>query len=199
MKLEAKSILVQSVKSTLLILGVTLFLASCGDKKVKKEEVKQTEVIKSTPLTAAIPVENKNEEVAHKEIEVVKEVAKKVEKIVQKIKATPAQLKSGKAVYMQTCFACHQATGQGIPNAFPPLAKSDYLNADVNRAIDVVLNGKTGPIKVNGVTYNSVMTAQPLTDQKVADVLTYVYNNWENSKKVVTAAMVKKRRALSKK
>ena len=44
---------------------------------------------------------------------------------------------------MQTCFACHQAEGQGIPNAFPPLAKSDYLNADVDRAIGIVLHGKT--------------------------------------------------------
>ena len=41
----------------------------------------------------------------------------------------------GKSVYNQTCVACHQATGSGIPGAFPPLAKSDYLNKDVNRAI----------------------------------------------------------------
>ena len=41
----------------------------------------------------------------------------------------------GKAIYNKTCVACHQANGQGIPNAFPPLAKSDYLNKDVNRAI----------------------------------------------------------------
>ena len=39
----------------------------------------------------------------------------------------------GKAIYSKTCIACHQANGQGIPNAFPPLAKSDYLNKDVNR------------------------------------------------------------------
>jgi cytochrome c len=47
----------------------------------------------------------------------------------------------GKAIYSKTCVACHQANGQGIPNAFPPLAKSDYLNKDVNRAIKIVLNG----------------------------------------------------------
>nr|WP_243739356.1 copper-containing nitrite reductase [Flavicella sediminum] len=100
----------------------------------------------------------------------------------------------GKTSYMQTCFACHQAEGQGIPGAFPPLAKSDYLNADVDRAIDIILNGKTGEIKVNGQTYNSVMTRQNLTDEEVANVLTYVYNSWGNSKKTVTATMVKNRR-----
>ena len=104
------------------------------------------------------------------------------------------KIEHGKASYMHTCFACHQAEGQGIPGAFPPLANSDYLNADVNRAIDIILNGKTGEITVNGVAYNSVMTRQNLSDEEVANVLTYVYNSWGNSKKKVTATMVKSRR-----
>lgn len=109
-------------------------------------------------------------------------------------KSMEEKMKFGKATYMQTCFACHQAEGQGIANAFPPLAKSDYLNADVNRAIDIILFGKTGEITVNGQKYNSVMTAQTLSDQEVANVLTYVYNSWGNSKKEVTPEMVKARR-----
>ncbi len=104
------------------------------------------------------------------------------------------KMEFGKATYMQTCFACHQAEGQGIANAFPPLANADYLNADVNRAIDIVLNGKTGEITVNGTTYNSVMTKQDLTDEEIANVLTYVYNSWDNNKTNVTPAMVKSRR-----
>ncbi len=106
-------------------------------------------------------------------------------------KSMAERMEFGKQTYMQTCFACHQAEGQGIPNAFPPLAKSDFLNADVNRAIDIVLHGKTGEITVNGQKYNSVMTAQTLTDEEVANVLTYVYNSWGNSKKEVTPAVVK--------
>ncbi|MEC7265193.1 MAG: copper-containing nitrite reductase [Bacteroidota bacterium] len=102
------------------------------------------------------------------------------------------QMKFGKQIYMQTCFACHQAEGQGIPNAFPPLAKSDYLNADVNRAIGIVLNGKTGEITVNGQKYNSVMTRQMLSSEEIANVLTYVYNSWGNNKTVVTSEMVNK-------
>jgi nitrite reductase (NO-forming) len=102
------------------------------------------------------------------------------------------QMKFGKATYMQTCFACHQSEGQGIANAFPPLAKSDYLNADVDRAIGIVLHGKTGEIIVNGKKYNSVMTAQSLNDDEIANVLTYIYHSWGNSGKVVTPEMVKK-------
>ncbi|UMB60396.1 copper-containing nitrite reductase [Lutibacter sp. A80] len=102
------------------------------------------------------------------------------------------KIESGKQIYTKTCFACHQGNGEGIPNAFPPLANSDYLNADVNRAIDIVLHGKTGEITVNGVKYNSIMTKQTLTDDEVADVLTYIYNSWGNNKTEVTPAMVTK-------
>lgn len=107
-------------------------------------------------------------------------------------KSFDEQMKFGKQTYMQTCFACHQAEGQGIPNAFPPLANSDYLNADVERAIDVVVNGLSGEITVNGEKYNSVMTKQLLSSEDVANVLTYVYNSWGNSGKVVTKEMVEK-------
>ncbi|WP_417444305.1 copper-containing nitrite reductase [Joostella sp.] len=102
------------------------------------------------------------------------------------------QMEFGKQTYMHTCFACHQPEGQGIDGVFPPLAMSDYLNADVNRAIDIVLHGKQGEITVNGEKYNSVMTSQTLTDEEVANVLTFVYNSWGNSKEVVTPEMVGK-------
>jgi nitrite reductase (NO-forming) len=105
-------------------------------------------------------------------------------------KSLAEKIESGKRIYTNTCFACHQANGEGIANAFPPLANSDYLNADVNRTIDIVLNGKTGEITVNGEKYNSVMTKQTLTNDEVADVLTYVYNSWGNNKTNVTTSQV---------
>ncbi len=105
-------------------------------------------------------------------------------------KSFEEQMEFGKQIYMQNCFACHQSEGQGIPNAFPPLAKSDYLNADVNRAISAVVNGLSGEITVNGEKYNSVMTRQMISSEEVANVLTYVYNSWGNSKKEVTKKMV---------
>lgn len=105
-------------------------------------------------------------------------------------KSLSEKIASGKQIYTKTCFACHQANGEGIANAFPPLAKSDYLNADVKRAIGIVLNGKTGEITVNGSKYNSVMTKQTLTDDEVADVMTYVYNSWGNNKTNVKVSTV---------
>lgn len=106
-------------------------------------------------------------------------------------KTLAEKIKSGKQIYTKTCFACHQANGEGLANAFPPLAKSDYLNADVKRAIGIVINGKTGEITVNGNKYNSVMTKQTLTDDEIADVLTYVYNSWGNNKTNVEVSTVK--------
>lgn len=102
------------------------------------------------------------------------------------------KLERGKTVYTQNCFACHQASGEGIPNAFPPLAKSDYLNADVHRSIGAVKYGLSGEITVNGVKYNSVMPKVAISDEDVASVLTYIYNNWGNNKTEVTPEMVKK-------
>ncbi len=110
-------------------------------------------------------------------------------------KTVAQQVADGKNIYGNTCFACHQAEGQGIPNAFPPLAKSDYLNANPSRAIDAVLHGLTGEITVNGKKFNSVMTSQNLTDQEISDVMTYIYNSWGNNKTVITPEMVKTQRA----
>lgn len=104
------------------------------------------------------------------------------------------KIEAGKKLYMQACFACHQANGEGIANAFPPLAKADYLNADENRAIDALIHGLSGEITVNGKKYNSIMPSQQLTDDEVASVLTYVYNSWDNKGSEITSEMVKKRR-----
>lgn len=109
-------------------------------------------------------------------------------------KTLAQQMTDGKNIFTRTCFACHQSEGQGIEGIFPPLAKSDYLNADVNRAIKTVINGQQGEITVNNVKYNSIMTSQHLSDQEISDVLTYVYNSWGNNKKVVTPQMVKQNR-----
>jgi len=99
----------------------------------------------------------------------------------------------GKQVYLGLCYACHQADGKGLPGAFPPLARSDYLLADRERAIRTVLKGLSGPVTVNGVTLNSAMPALEsiLTDEQVADVLSYVYNAWGNEGAAFKPAQVK--------
>ena len=103
------------------------------------------------------------------------------------------QIEKGKQVYMGLCFACHQPDGKGLPGAFPPLAGSDFLKADRDRAVRIVLKGLTGPVTVNGQTINSAMPPQEavLTDAQIADVLTYVTNSWGNSGEVFRADQVK--------
>jgi nitrite reductase (NO-forming) len=105
--------------------------------------------------------------------------------------ALAKSIKEGKALYTSYCSMCHQLEGQGIPGAFPPLAKSDYLMADTKRAISIVKNGLQGEIVVNGQKYNNVMPAQALNDQQISQVLNYVRNSWGNKGKIVTAAEVK--------
>lgn len=101
----------------------------------------------------------------------------------------------GKVIYNTVCFACHQPEGQGIPKAFPPVAKSDYLNADTKRAISNVIHGLQGKVTVNGETYESIMPQLGLNDEQVANALTYVYNNWGNNGTEVLPALVKEVRA----
>jgi nitrite reductase (NO-forming) len=104
------------------------------------------------------------------------------------------QIRFGERLYQQNCAACHQPQGQGIATAFPPLAQSDYLNADTGRAIDIVLQGLTGRIEVNDKTYNSEMPAQQLNDAAIANILTFVLNNWGNGGGQISDAQVKARR-----
>jgi len=95
----------------------------------------------------------------------------------------------GKAVYMQTCMACHQLTGMGVPGAFPPLPKTDYVTGDTRRLVAIVLKGITGPMTVDGKIYATGMPQPELTfpilkeDKNVADVLNYVRTSFGNEAK----------------
>lgn len=101
------------------------------------------------------------------------------------------KIEQGKAVYAKVCQACHQATGNGIPNTFPPVAKSDYIKKDLNKAIAGVANGLTGEIEVNGAKYNQTMPKADLTDEEIASVFTYILNEFDNGGGEVNSADVK--------
>jgi glucose/arabinose dehydrogenase len=102
----------------------------------------------------------------------------------------------GAALFQLQCAVCHEASGQGIPNVFPPLAASDFLMADKTRSIRIVLQGLSGPIKVKGGDYNNVMPAQAgLNDDQAAAILTHVRSSWGNHGEAVTPAEVAKIRA----
>ncbi|HLF30716.1 MAG TPA: cytochrome D1 domain-containing protein [Xanthomonadales bacterium] len=101
------------------------------------------------------------------------------------------RIAKGKKLYSVNCAACHQAEGQGLKGAFPPLAGSDKLAEGPAFAINAVLNGLSGPITVNGEDYNAVMPALAyLSDSDVADIVTFVMNSWNNPGGEVGAAEV---------
>ncbi|MBJ7880817.1 cytochrome c [Gelidibacter salicanalis] len=99
----------------------------------------------------------------------------------------------GAVVYEDFCMNCHMPNGEGVPKAFPPLAKADYLMNKRLESIKAVKYGLSGEITVNGVVYNSTMAALGLSDSEVADVMNFVLNSWGNDDgKIVTAAEVSK-------
>ena len=100
------------------------------------------------------------------------------------------RIENGQRLFATICAACHQVTGQGIPGRFPPLAGSDFLNADKHRAIKTVVNGLQGEVVVNGQKFNNSMPRFPLSDEDIANALTFVYNSFGNSGKEVTPGEV---------
>lgn len=111
--------------------------------------------------------------------------------------ATP----SGAAIFAR-CTPCHQATGTGIPGAFPPLAGSSWVVGPVDRPIAILLHGLQGPLTVSGGAYNGVMlpygTNVVMTDAELAAVLTYIRTSWGNRASPVTVADVVRVRAKTK-
>ena len=106
------------------------------------------------------------------------------------------RMESGRRLFGTVCLPCHQANGQGVPGRFPPLAASDFLNTDKNRAVATLLNGRTGEITVNGRKYNGSMPRLPFDDAQIASVLTFVYGSFGNSSQDVTPDDVKRLRSL---
>jgi mono/diheme cytochrome c family protein len=114
----------------------------------------------------------------------------------------PAGLKAaiarGKTVYENACLACHQPDGSGVPNMNPPLAKTKWVLGDKKALTKIVLKGlQGGEIIIDGDKFHNPMPPQEsvLTDQEIADVLTYVRNSFGNKASMVTMAEVKALRA----
>ncbi|MDA9764620.1 MAG: cytochrome c [Opitutales bacterium] len=103
----------------------------------------------------------------------------------------------GEKIYMTNCMACHQVTGQGMPGAFPPLAGSDWAGKDPDMLARIVIAGIQGPIMVSGTEYNSIMAplGAMLSDEDIANVLTYVRQAWGNDYPAVDASVVAEARA----
>ena len=108
-----------------------------------------------------------------------------------------ASIERGKVIYVQRCMACHQGDGGGVPRLNPPLDGASAVKGnDKLKLVRIVLKGMTERVEIDGEYYDNNMSANPdLTDTQVADVLTYIRNNWTNKASIVTVAEVKAARA----
>jgi len=104
-----------------------------------------------------------------------------------------SQADRGKKVFSANCATCHQATGLGIAGQYPPLAGSEYVLGGTRRLGMIVLKGLQGPLTVKGAQYGTAVM-QPwdktLNDAKIADVLTYIRQDWGNKAGPVSAASI---------
>lgn len=102
-------------------------------------------------------------------------------------------VEAGKAVFLKHCQACHQANGQGIAGAFPPVVGSEWVTGDERVLVRILLHGLQGPVQVRGVTYNGAMPAweQVLSDQEIAAVSTYLRQWAPNAAGPVAVDVVK--------
>ena len=99
----------------------------------------------------------------------------------------------GKKIFAANCQTCHQANGLGVPGQYPPLAGSEFTTGGSRRSGMIVLKGLQGPVTVKGQKFGTAVM-QPwdktLTDQKIADVLTYERSEWGNTASAVTAEQI---------
>lgn len=96
------------------------------------------------------------------------------------------------APYASLCAACHQASGQGLPGVFPPLAGSEWVNGNPGTAAAIVLYGVSGPLTVAGRSFNGAMPPfkGQLSDEQVAALLSHVRSQWGNTSASVSSSEV---------
>jgi mono/diheme cytochrome c family protein len=108
-------------------------------------------------------------------------------------------LDRGKTVYTANCLTCHQPDGGGVPNLNPPLTGTKWVKGPKADLVQLILKGSKGKVEIDGETFHNAMPAQAhLTDEQIADVLTYVRKNFGNKSSAVTPSEVKAVRAKTK-
>ncbi len=115
------------------------------------------------------------------------------QKAVVKERSIQEVMLAGKNSYQGICQACHQPNGLGLAGNFPPLAGSEWVLEDPSIPIKIILHGLAGPIVVKGESYNAIMPGfkDALSDQQIADIVTYIRNSWGNNADAVDEGTVK--------
>jgi mono/diheme cytochrome c family protein len=145
-------------------------------------------LIGGTIVSCQNSAEKKNVEAVSSE-QLAKEISKNLPE------QTTEKVHPGKAVYTQNCLTCHQADGSGVPGMHPPLGPGSWVEKDPSELIAIMMKGLSGKIEVNGEIYKNFMPSHAkLSDEEIADVLSYVRSSFGNRFDPITADMVKKYR-----
>lgn len=109
------------------------------------------------------------------------------------------KIDSGKKLYAVNCASCHQPSGLGLGDQYPPLAGSEWVSANPELIVKVILKGLKGEIQVKGKTYAPAGGMAAVTnlksDRDIANVTTYVRQAWGNDATEVTEQEVANARA----
>ena len=99
----------------------------------------------------------------------------------------------GQVLYKTHCANCHQENGQGLAGLYPPIMGSDYLTKNKESVLCSMRNGLQDTIIVNGKSYHQPMPANTqLQALDVAEIATYIYNEWGNEKVITDVKTVGK-------
>jgi mono/diheme cytochrome c family protein len=109
------------------------------------------------------------------------------------IAQNPASASDGAVVYITNCSSCHQANGEGVPGAFPPLAGNPAVTGNPVGVIAIVKDGISGKILVDGTAYSGIMPPWGglISDDDIAAVVTYIRSSWHNRASPVSLANVR--------
>jgi mono/diheme cytochrome c family protein len=104
----------------------------------------------------------------------------------------PASASDGATVYIANCSSCHQTNGEGVPGAFPPLARNPTVTGSPVAVITIVKDGLSGRVVVNGQAYSGIMPTWRgvLSDEQIAAVISYIRSSWKNQAAGVSIADV---------
>lgn len=98
----------------------------------------------------------------------------------------------GKLLYQQHCQNCHKENGKGYERLYPPLNQVPYMQENPKKVACILKYGMNGPLTIKGQSYNLYMPGnQQLSKHSIAQLMTYIYNAWDNEHERFTAEFVK--------